>query len=424
MNIAVLGGGTTGLATAHYLSKKGDKITIFEKEPVLGGMSSSFKDKNWQWPLEKTYHHFFSNDQELIGLMKETNFKNYFFRSPETASLYNISRMFPVDTPQDFLKLPLLPLLDKLRAGLVVFFLKASPFFPFYEKQTAETFLRKTMGERAWISLWQELFRKKFGKNAGNILASFIWARIKKRTKKLGYMNGGFQSFIDHLEITLEKKGVVIKKEMAIKNIEKKNKQFVIWYGNDQNSNFDMVVSTLPTPILIKVGENLFPKDYLLRLKKIKYLHGTTLILQTGKPLFEKTYWVNVNDKKLPFMVLVQHTNYIDNTYYGGQHILYIGDYVDSDNKLLRMSAEEMVKYFLPYLKKINPNYGNDLKTPYFFKTYHAQPIFDKEFLKNKPEFTTPIKNFYIANLDMTYPYDRGTNYAVATAKNLVEKYF
>ncbi len=424
MNIAVLGGGATGLATAYYLTKKGHKITVFEKETILGGMSSGFKDKNWQWSLEKTYHHFFSNDQELIDLMKETGFKDYFFKSPETVSLYNISRTFPVDTPQDFLKFPLLPLFDKLRSGFTIVFLKLSPFLPIYEKQTAEDFLRKTMGEKAWISLWQELFRKKFGKNAGNILASFIWARIKKRTKKLGYINGGFQTLIDHLETTLIKKGVTIKKKTPIENVEQKNGRFILSHNGNQKSSFDLVISTLPTPLLIKIGEKLFPEDYLLRLKKIKYLHGSTLILQTSKPLFKKTYWANINDKKLPFMALVQHTNYIDNTYYGGRHILYVGDYIDNDNKLLKMSTEEMVKYFLPYLKKINPNYGNDLKTAYSFKTLFAQPLFDKEFLKNKPEFVTPIKNFYIANLDMTYPYDRGTNYAVMTAKNLVEKYF
>ncbi len=50
----------------------------------------------------------------------------------------------------------------------------------------------------------------------------------------------------------------------------------------------------------------------------------------------------------------------------------------------------------------------------------HAE-IFDKEFLKNKPDFETPLKGFYIANLDMTYPYDRGTNYAVALGKKVVE---
>jgi hypothetical protein len=53
------------------------------------------------------------------------------------------------------------------------------------------------------------------------------------------------------------------------------------------------------------------------------------------------------------------------------------------------------------------------------FRAPFAQPIFDKNFLKYKPNFFTPAKNFYIANLDMTYPYDRGTNYAVKLGKEI-----
>jgi len=55
------------------------------------------------------------------------------------------------------------------------------------------------------------------------------------------------------------------------------------------------------------------------------------------------------------------------------------------------------------------------------FKAPFAQPIFDKEFVKNKPYFITPVKNFFIANLDMTYPYDRGTNYAVKLGKEVAK---
>ena len=48
-----------------------------------------------------------------------------------------------------------------------------------------------------------------------------------------------------------------------------------------------------------------------------------------------------------------------------------------------------------------------------------AQPIFDKEFLKLKPTFQSPVDGFYIANMDMTYPYDRATNYAVQLGRTV-----
>ena len=91
MKIAILGGGRTGLTAAYYLSKKGHKITLFEKEPVLGGLAVGFKEKGWEWSLERAYHHLFASEREILDFAKEIGFDKIFFQKPETASLYDIS---------------------------------------------------------------------------------------------------------------------------------------------------------------------------------------------------------------------------------------------------------------------------------------------------------------------------------------------
>ena len=268
------------------------------------------------------------------------------------------------------------------------------------------------MGERVWDILWRELFRKKFGEYAGIILTSFIWARIKKRTKSLGYIKGGFQELINYLHKLLVGQQVNVSTNFEVKEISKKGEKYLI-----NNQLFDAVVSTLPTPIMIRLTKNVFPEAYLKRISKIKYLSAVNLILETDKPLIDKTYWLNVCDKNIPIMCLVQHTNFINKKNYGNKHLLYVANY----DKLLKMSKEEILNFYAPYLKKISPNYQPLTTSYYLFKAPFAQPIFDKEFIKNKPEFITPQKNFYIANLDMTYPYDRGTNFAVKLGKKVAE---
>ena len=37
MRIAIIGGGASGMVTAYLLDKKGHKVTVFEKQPILGG---------------------------------------------------------------------------------------------------------------------------------------------------------------------------------------------------------------------------------------------------------------------------------------------------------------------------------------------------------------------------------------------------
>jgi len=154
MKIAVLGGGLTGLTASCYLAKKNHEVNLFEKEKVLGGLASGFKQKNWDWYLERAYHHLFANDSDILDFAKEIGFDGIFFQKPETGSLYENSKrktqnaklqlktksytIYPLDTPIDLLSFPLLSFSDKIRAGTTLAFLKLSPFLPFFEKETSE----------------------------------------------------------------------------------------------------------------------------------------------------------------------------------------------------------------------------------------------------------------------------------------------
>ncbi len=431
MKIAILGGGFTGLTAAYYLTKKNHQVTVFEKEKVLGGLAAGFKSVNWDWYLERTYHHLFANDYDILNFAKEIESNKIFFKAPETASLYSISKIkdqrskiqiknqkyliHPLDNSVDLLTFPFLPLFDKLRAGIVIAFLKLSPFLTIFEQQTAEEFLKKTMGEKVWNILWQQLFREKYGDYAGNILASFIWARVKKRTKNLGYVEGGFQILINYLVNLLKELRVNVLTSYGVESIKKRGNKFTI-----NNTLYDVVISTLPTPILTKVSQTIFPKSYLDQLSKIKYLHALTLILETEKPILDKTYWLNISTPKIPIMGIVQHTNFINKKNYGNKHISYLGWYVKLEDRRWKMGDRELLKYVKPYLNKIF-NFQFSIFNFYVFRSFYAQPIFDKNFVKNKPDFITPVKNFFIANLDMTYPYDRGTNYAVKLGKEVAK---
>lgn len=418
MKIAILGGGITGLTAAYCLAEDGHQITILEKELVLGGLAVGFKGKNWNWYLERAYHHLFATDSDILNFAKEIDFDKIYFKSPTTSSLFTVDKKlssYSFDTPIDLLKFPLLKLIDKLRAGFVIVFLKLSPYLPYYKRITSEDFLKKTMGINVWNRLWQQLFRGKFGRYAGIVSAVFIWARINKRTKSLGYIQGGFQTFIDYLENKLKNLEVNVLTNYQVESIEKRGDKFLV-----NGQIYDKVISTLPTSIMAKLTSNIFTQEYLYQFTKLKYLHAITLILKTDKPILDKTYWLNICTDKIPFMILAQHTNFADKKHYNNHHLAYVGWYVDGDNKLLKMDKEEILNLVKPHLEKIG-NCKLKIENCFLFKAPFAQPIFDKDFEENKPDFITPVKNFFIANLDMTYPYDRGTNYAVKLGKEVAE---
>src|SRR3989344_2614054 len=128
--IAVLGGGITGLTAAYFLSRRGFTVTLFERSATLGGLAQGFKQPHWDWPLERAYHHLFKNDIDIISFAHSIGFDGIFFSAPKTDSLFKVGnnyRIFPVDSPHDFLRFPLLTPIEKLRAAAILAWLKISP---------------------------------------------------------------------------------------------------------------------------------------------------------------------------------------------------------------------------------------------------------------------------------------------------------
>ncbi len=413
--IVVVGGGVGGLVISYLLSLKKYKVTLIEKNKYLGGLASGFKEKKWLWYLDKQYHHIFNSDKDFFTFCKEIGFNDIFFKKPESYSFFSDKKMYKFDSPQDLFFFPKINFIEKIRFGVFVLVLKISPFISFFEKKTSKKISKSFLGKNSWFVLWEELFRKKFGKYAENILASFFWARIKVRSNKLWYVKGGFQNFVNFLEKKcLKNKVRIVKKTNIYSVLNKKN-------GVEVNGIlYDKCILTVSSKIISKIVKNK-SKD-IRNLGEINYLNSQVLIFILNKKIKTKAYWINVLDKNNPIMVSVLHTNFIDSKKYNNSEILYIGNYLEKTNKLFKLSKKELVSYYLKYLQEIFPDFDKkNIKKTYLFREEDSQPIFDKIFIKNKiSRFNTLLKNIYISNLDSTYPNDRGVNYAIKKAKELL----
>lgn len=411
MNIAIIGGGLTGLTAAYELTKRGAKATVFEKDKFLGGLANGFSGGTWDWKLEKTYHHFFTNDRAIIGLAKELGMKNDLMVLSPTTSVYLHGEQHPFDTPLNILKFPGLPFVDRVRTGLTAAIMKLNPFWQPLEHMTAKKLFQCINGRIAWKAIWEPLLDAKFGPYADKVAASWLWARLYKRTSRLGYFTGGFSRFVEVLALQVKKQGGNIYTDSPIQTIKKMKKGFLI-----NGSQFDAILFTVPSPIAAAIGG--FDDHYKKQLLSIPHLWAQTLILETKKPILEKTYWLNINDRSFPFLAVVDHTNMIDATHYGGNHICYIGNYLPDGHPFIKKTKEELLALFFPYLKKIAPDMKkSDILNMFVFTAANAQPVHTLNYSKRAPTIITPYEHIYLANLDSIYPWDRGTNYAVAFGK-------
>lgn len=425
MKIAILGGGITGLVCAETLSKSGfNEVTIYESEAFCGGLASGFVHDHWGWSLERAYHHIFSSDKDILNYAKSIGFDKFFFESPKTSSLYLVKgkhKLLPIDTPIDLILFPLINIFDRIRAGIAVLLLKLSPHLAIYEKTGVEELMKKMMGDRAYKVLFGGLMQKKFGKYAGNILSAFIWARINKRTKKLGYVQGGFQAFVDYVKNECEKRGVKIRVGSPVSKVEQRGDVFAIFDKEGKEELFDYVVSTLPSPVAAKSLKNILNREEIENLENLKHLASMNLILETKEKYFESEYWVSNCVNEIPTLVFVQHTNFVDSQYYDGKNILYIGNYLTEDDPLWSMDKNDLLALYKGQLEKITGK-KIEVTNSFLFRAKLSQPIFDEKFVSRVPKIKTSNPRLYFANLDMTYPYDRGTNYAVRLGKKAAQE--
>jgi len=419
MKVGIIGAGFSGLSSAHKLAKNGAEVTVFEMDEKPGGLAAGFERAVWKWSLEKHYHHWFYSDMSARNLAKEIGQEVVI--GPTKTSTFLDGDIFQLDSPLSLLRFGRISFWQRMRTGIVLAYLKLTPFWKPLEGVTAKEFLEKYMGEESWRVLWQPLFQKKFSAYADSIPASWFWARIKKRSIKLCYPAGGFLSFAKKLEKEIKKLNGKFLYGTKVESVEKDGEKLFV-KTEKEKYNFDSVICTLPSFLFLKVVKGL-PESYIQNLSSLKGLGAVNLVLSLRRKfLSDGTYWLSIGELKFPFLAVVEHTNFMMSSNYGGENIVYIGKYLSNNHEYFQKDANSLLAEYMPYLKKINPSFSKDwIIGSWVFKTPFAQPIVPLNYSKIMPSMETPIANLFLANIEQVYPWDRGTNYAIELGEKAAE---
>ncbi len=416
--VAILGAGFGGLSAAYDLVRHGDEVTIYEASDHAGGLAAGFKEPHWDWSVEQYYHHWFASDKYMLGLIDELGWSDkVLFPRPYTVMYYQ-GKFYPFDS---ILKAILFPGLgwgiNKARFGLVGLYLRLTNSWHSLEAHTVDTWMRRWAGSRVYELMWQPLMIGKFGERyARQVNMAWMWARLKARTTRLGTFQGGFQAFADQFATELGKLGVTIKLNAPIQQI----------LPSPQGNGIDLLtqagqvhydqclVTTSPT-LLARLTPAL-PQEYLQGLLELKSMGAVVMTLSLKHRLSEQGYyWFNLpKSAGFPFLALVEHTNFLSPQYFGGDHIVYCGDYLEPDHEYFSLSQEELLQRFLPALRRINPNFEPGwVNKSWLYRTNYAQPVPLLNHSRNIPPIQTPVAGLFFASMSQVYPWDRGTNFAV-----------
>ncbi|MBP6016782.1 MAG: NAD(P)/FAD-dependent oxidoreductase [Candidatus Promineofilum sp.] len=421
MKFAVIGAGIAGLSAAYDLLKAGHAVTLLEGDSRTGGLATGFRDERWEWPLEKFYHHLFTSDSAIIGLVEEIGLNDkLFFPRPITSVIYQ-DRIVPFDSPKRWITFPGFNMLDVARFGTVSAYLRFTKPWRRLEQHLADDWLRRYYGDKVYELIWRPMLIGKFGPYYRDVNMAWMWARLHVRSPRLGYFEGGFQAFIDRLTDVVRDLGGEIRLNCPAENIRQVNGGGVEVTAGAATETYDAGVVTTSPGLLARLAPDL-AGDYLGQLLKLDSMGAVVLTLALKHSLLGEsgTYWLNIPatspDKVggVPFLALVEHTNYIDRSHYGGDHIIYCGDYVPPDHPYLTMSQEELEKLFIGVLHRFNPDFRPDwVRKSWLFRARYAQPVPKLNHSRAIPDLRTPMAGLYFASMSQVYPWDRGTNFAV-----------
>ncbi|MDQ7028860.1 MAG: NAD(P)/FAD-dependent oxidoreductase [Ardenticatenia bacterium] len=384
-------------------------------------MASGFRAPGWAWPLERFYHHIFATDHTILELVRTVGFQDkVFFRSPVTAQwwqgrAYPIDGANPLDAALNVLRFPATPPLDRLRFGLVVAYLKygVRDWRPL-ERITAAEWSRRWMGPRVYQAIVQPLLEGKFGPYAREVNMAWLWARFKARTFKLGYFEGGFQALADALVDAVCARGGHVHLGTPVVGLHPAS-HLGGWELRlpDGAEHFDRIIATVPPSALGRLVPDL-PSGYLAHLMGLKSLGAVVLIVALDRPLTDGLYWVNLDKREFPMLALVEHTNYVEPKHYGGDHLIYLGDYLPANHPHFDLPTEALFEEYEPALRRFNPDYSRTwVRDMWAFKAAYAQPVVPVNYSQHIPPLRTPLPGLYVASMSHVYPWDRGTNFAV-----------
>ncbi|MBX7137447.1 MAG: NAD(P)/FAD-dependent oxidoreductase [Oligoflexia bacterium] len=424
----IVGAGYTGLSAAFDLVRQGYQVQIFESEDEIGGLAGTFELQPG-YRVEKFYHHWFTSDTAILGLIRELGLGDRLLYKNSDTGLYFANSVFRLASPFDLLRFTPIPLIDRVRTGLMALKARRISDWRQLESQSAEEWIIRNGGRKAYEVIWKPLLAGKFGMEASNVSAVWFWNKLKLRgssrdtkgAESLVYFEGGFGAVTAGLRQALDNAGVKFHLNTPVLKVLSQAGQVKGVRTASVDAAADQVVVTTPLPLALELAPEL-PESYTAAARQIRFLGNVCLVLRLNRSL-SSTYWLNVGDPSFPFVGVIEHTNFDDPAKYGGERIAYISKYLPITDRLFSMSEREFFDYAVPFIRKIFPDFSESWVNGFkLWKAKYSQPVITRHYSQLIPDEATPIKGLWIANMAQIYPEDRGTNYAVRQGRALATR--
>jgi len=297
--VVIFGAGLTGLATAHFLQKKGINPVLLEKESEPGGLCRTQKFRGFFFDYTGHLLHFknikwknFIEKHLKVPLVKHTRY----------AYIFLFERFIPYPFQYHLAHIP-----REVKEKAILDFLKAKATSSKIFSLWAQSSFGKTMYAIFFKPYNEKLWKIKLNKLTTLWMGRFVpkpdrkkvleGARDKNFSQNAGYnvefyypQKGGISQIIKPI---VSGKNIILNSE--VKKIDLKKK---IVYTKKSKIFYDFAVSTIPLPVFLKISQNEKLKQFSKKLKWVS-VKNTNLIVR--KDFSNYGHWIYFPDKRINF---------------------------------------------------------------------------------------------------------------------------
>ena len=406
---AVVGGGMLGLATAWRLAERGQRVTLLEAAPQLGGLTSCWSLGDVTW--DRFYHVTLLSDTRLRALLSEVGLEEEIRWVQTRTGFYCDGQLHSLSSSWEFLKFPPLSLLQKFRLGSTIFYASKLKDWRALERIPVADWLRKLSGRSTYEKIWLPLLKAKLGDAYQRTSAAFIWSYIDRMYKArrsgmkremFGYVPGGYQRILQTLAAALEKRGVEIITSSPVQEIlydpDLGQLQVSSGTGDDLTTRiFDQVVTTVPSPIIANSCPQLTQDEH-RRLASAEYLGVVCTSLLLDRPL-GGYYVTNITDSWVPLTGVIEMGSIVAPEYLGGNYLVYLPQYLLANDPGLKEPDADIHARCLATLEKIYPKFDrSQVKAIQTARAKHVMALPTLNYSQNLPPVESSLPGLYLLN--------------------------
>ncbi|MCT9097688.1 NAD(P)/FAD-dependent oxidoreductase [Haloarchaeobius sp. HME9146] len=367
MTVGIVGGGVAGLAAAYRLQQAGYEAQVFEASEDIGGLAAVYETAGQ--PIEKFYHHLSKSEETIVELAEELGVGDRLEWPYKSDAYYVDGVVHPMDKAWEIAAYPHLSFYDKFRLGMLTMEIDLRggvPSFDTYERLEdfehvpIKEFVVEHTTKNVYESFFEPLLDAKFGSRKEDVSAAWLLGRIKFRGERdllkgeqLGYFDGSFSVLIDALVDAVGRENVTTGARVTEVDTSGEQVSTLTVETDDGTETHDVdsvVVAAMPN-VLEDLTGYACDIDF----------QGTVCSVWSMDESITDTYWLNIKDEA-PFGVLIEHTNFISEERYGGEHLYYTASYVqDPSEDLWQMSDEEVEEYWQEGIQDLFPHFDPEM---------------------------------------------------------------